>query len=158
MATTADHCEGPLSLLARWWRNWKARDAAVGELECCGRGETARIAQDVGVSVSELRTLAGRWPDSAGLLERRMTAVGLDAGEVAHSQPQVLRDLQRVCGQCAAEGRCARDLGRDEQDRAWRDYCPNVATLDVLRVEERDRRLMRRREWRGSEHISSSYS
>ena len=67
---TADHGNGPLGLLARWWRNWKTRDAAVTELACCGRGETARIAQDIGVSVSELRTLAGRWPNSTGLLER----------------------------------------------------------------------------------------
>jgi hypothetical protein len=61
-----------------------------------------------------------------------------------------------VCGQCAVEGRCARDLDQDERNRAWRDYCPNVATLDALRVEERDRRLMRRRKWLGSEHISPS--
>jgi hypothetical protein len=77
-----------------------------------------------------------------------MAAVGLSAEQIAHSQPEVLRDLQRVCGQCAVEGRCSRDLDRDEQDRAWREYCPNVATLDALRVEERDRRLMRRGKWR----------
>jgi hypothetical protein len=141
-------------MLARWWHNWKARNSAVGEIDCCGADETARIAQDAGLSVAELRTLAGRWPDSADLLERRMAAVGLSTGEIARSQPEVLRDLQRVCGQCAVERRCTRDLDRDERDRVWRDYCPNVVTLDALRVEERDRRLMRRRKWRGSGHTS----
>jgi hypothetical protein len=150
MPTPADYSDGRPGLFARWWHNWKARDAAVRELACCGTDETTRIAQDVGVSPSELRTLAGRWPDSVGLLERRMTAVGLDAEQVGNSQPETLRDLQRVCGQCAAEGRCARDLDRDEQDRAWRDYCPNVVTLDALRSEETDRRLMRKSQWRGS--------
>ena len=87
-----------------------------------------------------------------------MSAVGLNADEVTHSEPEVLRDLQRVCGQCAVEGRCARDLYWDERDRAWREYCPNVATLDALRVEERDCWLMRRRKWRGSEHTLSSHS
>lgn len=149
MPTPADHRDGRPGRLARWWHNWKARDAAVRELGWCGT-ETSRIAQDVGVSTAELRTLAGRWPDSAGLLGRRMMAVGLDAEQVADSQPEMLRDLQRVCGQCGAEGRCARDLDRDEQDRAWRDYCPNVVTLDALRSEETDRRLMRRSKWRGS--------
>jgi len=148
MPTPADYSDGKPGLFARWWKNWKARDTAVSELRCCDRAEETRIAQDVGVSVSELRTLAGRWPDSAGLLERRMSAAGLNAAQLSQSEPEVLRDLQRVCGQCAVEGRCARDLDRDEQDRAWRDYCPNVVTLDALRVEERDRRLMRRRKWR----------
>ena len=147
MPMPADHSDGRPGLFARWWHNWKARDAAVRELACCDT-ETARIAQDVGVSAAELRTLAGRWPNSTGLLERRMTAVGLNAEEVAHSRPEVLRDLQRVVRAMREHGRCVRDLDRDEQDRAWRDYCPNVVTLDALRTEERDRRLMRRRKWR----------
>ena len=138
---------GLLSQLERWWRNWKTRDAARQELACCGHDEVAHIARDVGVSTSELNALAGRWPDSANLLERRIAALGLE--QIAHSEPQMVRDLQRVCGQCTSEGRCERDLNSDERDRAWRDYCPNVATLDVLRTEDRDRRLMRRsRKWR----------
>jgi hypothetical protein len=138
---------GPLGHLERWWRNWRSRDAARQELACCGHDEAAHIARDVGVSASELQILAGRWPDSANLLDRRIAALGLE--QIAHSEPQVLRDLQRVCGQCASEGRCERDLSSDDGDRSWRDYCPNVATLDALRSEERDRRLMRRsRKWR----------
>jgi hypothetical protein len=40
-------------------------------------------------------------------------------------------------------------LTRDDRDRIWRGYCPNVATLDALRKEDRDRRLLRRRpQWR----------
>jgi len=139
---------GPLTRLEGWWRNWKARSAARQELACCGHDEAAHIARDVGVSISELHTLAGRWPDSATLLERRIAALGLE--QVAHAEPQVTRDLQRVCGQCAFEGPCERDLNSDERDRAWRDYCPNVTTLDALRTEDRDRRLIRgrSRKWR----------
>lgn len=141
---------GPFSLFARWWRNWTARDAALRELGGCDREEAAHIARDVGVSVAELQTLAGRWPEPPNLLERRMVASGLSVERIAHSQPQVLRDLQRVCGQCAAGARCGRDLDAGEADRLWRDYCPNVVTLDALRTEDRDRRLMRRRGWRKS--------
>lgn len=138
---------GLLNHIERWWRNWRARDAARHELACCGHDEAAHIARDVGVSASELQTLAGRWPDSATLLDRRLTALGL--GQIAQSEPEVVRDLQRVCGQCASERRCERDLSSDVQDRAWRDYCPNVATLDALRTEERNQRLLRRRrKWR----------
>jgi hypothetical protein len=147
---TAEDRGGPFSLLAKWWRNWTARDAALRELGCCDSQEAAHIARDVGVSAYELQTLAGRWPEPRNLLERRMAASGLNVERVAHSEPQVLRDLQRVCGQCEAGARCrrdldAQDLGEDRQDRLWRDYCPNVVTLDALRTEDRDHRLMRRR-------------
>lgn len=130
----------PRSFIARWWDNWKHRNAATCELESCGESEIADLAQDLGVDSSELRTLAGRWPDSAGLLARRLEAFGLDEAQIRQAEPQVLRDLQRVCGQCIAEARCERDLNSAAQDRAWRDYCPNVATFDALRSERRDRR------------------
>jgi hypothetical protein len=141
----------PLGFIAQWWHNWKRRNAARRELASCGDREVAHLAHDLGISASELRTLAGRWPDSADLLRRRMDALGLDATHVVHEEPEVLRDLQRVCGQCGHENRCERDLRRDERDPSWRTYCPNVTTLDALRSEERDRRWMRRaRKWRGA--------
>ena len=143
-AATGDR-GGPFGIFAKWWRNWTARDTALAELGRCGGDEAAHIARDVGVSVSELQTLAGRWPDSLNLLERRMAASGLNVEQVAHSEPQVLRDLQRVCGQCEDDARCEQDLYGDEKSRAWRDYCPNAVTLETLRKEDRDRRLMRRR-------------
>lgn len=141
--------EGALSFVTDWWRNWRGRRAAIEELNRCGEDETAHIARDVGVSQSELQTLAGRWPNSADLLSQRIVAVGLQADGIRAAEPQVLRDLQRVCTHCAERSRCEHDLNRDKSDRVWRDYCPNVTTLDALRSEERDRRLMRRsRKWR----------
>ncbi len=139
----------PVGFLTRWWRNWKRQYAATRELDACGDGEVAHLAQDLGVSTSELRTLAGRWPDSADLLRRRMDALGIDAAQVGQLDPEGLRDLQRVCGQCADEKRCEHDLRRDAGDGSWRGYCPNVDTLDALRSEERDRRWLRgERKWR----------
>jgi uncharacterized protein YjiS (DUF1127 family) len=126
--------------------DWMRRRAAIDELNRFGDDETAHIARDVGVSASELRTLAGKWP-SSDLLSQRMLAVG---GEnVSTIEPTVLRDLQRVCTLCGDRSRCEHDVERNTRDRAWRDYCPNVATLDALRSEERDRRLRRNsRKWR----------
>lgn len=141
--TIADIREKPANFITGWWQNWKKRRAALIELESCDTGEVAHLARDVGVAPSELRTLAARWPDESDLLSRRLGAMGLE--QSAQAEPQVLRDLQRVCGQCVNGRRCAHDLNDDPSDRSWRDYCPNVATLDALRSEERDRRLMRRR-------------
>jgi len=137
-----------VGFVSRWWRNWRASRASVNELEACGADEVAHLARDVGIGASELRTIAAKWPDNVSLLSRRIAEIGLDTGEVRRTEPQVMRDLQRVCTRCAEHRRCASDLDRDGKDREWRDYCPNVQTLDALRSEERDRRLMRRRKWR----------
>jgi len=139
----------PTGFITRWWRNWKRRYAATRELDACGEGEVAHLAHDLGVSACELRTLAGRWPDSADLLRRRMDALGIDAAQVGRREPEVMRDLQRVCGQCADERRCEHDLRHDAGDHSWRTYCPNVGTLNAVRSEQRDRRWRRgERKWR----------
>jgi hypothetical protein len=61
-----------------------------------------------------------------------MEALGLDPNEVAHTEPQTLHDMQRLCSMCSSHGRCARDLSRNPADPAWKDYCPNAGTLDAL--------------------------
>jgi hypothetical protein len=145
----SDHSPTVLSAVTEWWRNWMSRRAAIHDLNCCGEDETAHIARDIGVGPSELRTLAGKWPDRADLLSRRIEGTGLVVDQIEGAEPQVMRDLQRVCTQCDDPSRCERDLNRDGSDRIWRGYCPNVATLDALRKEDRDRRLLRRRrQWR----------
>ena len=138
----------PFGFITSWHRNWVNRRAAISEMNGCGDDETAHIARDIGITPFELRTLAGKWPDEADLLSRRIVTVDLQTEQIKATEPQVLRDLQRVCGQCISGRRCEHDLDDDPSDRSWRDYCPNVATLDALRSEERDRRLMRRRKWR----------
>ena len=42
---------------------------------------------------------------------------------------RTFQDLQRVCAMCESHRRCARDLARDSAIPAWKDYCPNAATL-----------------------------
>jgi len=141
--------EGVLRSLAERWRNWTRHRRALDELNGCGHDETALIAQDIGVAPAELRTLAAKWPDASDLLSRRITAAGIQQEQIEARQPQALRGLQRVCSQCQERGRCERDLDRYKNGRGWRGYCPNVVTLDALRTEERDRRLLRRsRKWR----------
>jgi uncharacterized protein YjiS (DUF1127 family) len=147
--TTFKDRETALGTIARWWRGWMARRSAVAELDSFDTRDVTQLAHDVGVSPSDLRTLAGRWPDSADLLRRRMAAVGLDEQEIVRSAPQVLRDLDRVCSECADKSRCRHDLDDNGGNPAWRDYCPNVSTLDALETEHEGERLTgRKRKWR----------
>lgn len=74
-------------------------------------------------------------PDQTTLLQSRMTALGLDVGAWARFEPALLGDLQSVCATCASRQRCADDLVEHVDDPTWpdwRDYCPNVAKLDML--------------------------
>jgi hypothetical protein len=137
-------------VITQWWRNWRSSRSTQAALERCGPAEVNRIASDVGLDGRELRALAGKWPDSADQLNHRLRALGLDASAAA---PLVMRDLQRTCSTCDSKGTCTRDLYRDESDPHWREYCPNVGTLDALLLESELRRAGKRarhRQWRVS--------
>jgi hypothetical protein len=86
-----------------------------------------------------------RWPDEApalarysydaSLLFRRMAALQVDRDELASDDPLLFRELQGLCALCRSKECCVLDLaqGRDElANPAWREYCPNAATLNAL--------------------------
>jgi hypothetical protein len=135
-------------ILSRWWRNWRGVRINIAALQRCGPDEVKRMAHDVGLDTHELRALAGKWPDSADQLNHRLRVIGLDAAEISAADPRVMRDLQRTCSMCVSKGRCTHDLARDENASGWREYCPNVATLDALKMESdidlADKRMRRR--------------
>jgi hypothetical protein len=120
---------------ARWWRNWNGRRRAMLDLDCCGSAEVERIARDVGVSGADLSVLAGKWPDAADLLYSRMHEINLDRIEITQADPDVMRDLQRVCTVCGSKRRCEHALAKNPSDPAWQKYCPNATTFSALATE-----------------------
>jgi len=141
MSMTQDHSRTLGAIVSGWWRNWKQSRTTLFEIDGLEDAELSRVARDVGVNSSELRTLAGKWPDSADLLSQRLAALQLTEDAVARSEPGVLRDLQRVCTVCDEKQRCGHEIARDPSDPAWRGYCPNAETLDALEFERSARRL-----------------
>ena len=122
-----------LEQVARWWGDWMHQRGTVAALADCGLAETAHIARDLGISGgAELRVLAGKWPSSADLLGRRLRQINLGPAETARIEPEVARDLQRVCSLCASRRRCSRDLACSTPSSAWQTYCPNATTLRSL--------------------------
>jgi hypothetical protein len=61
-----------------------------------------------------------------------MTALDLDRNEITRIEPQTFQDMQRVCIMCEHHRQCARDFARDSASGAWKEYCPNAATLIAL--------------------------
>jgi hypothetical protein len=122
----------PFEVISQWWRVWTRYDPMLSNPACCAEGEVERIAKDIGIPAAEVRRLASLGPESADLLLSRMAALNLDRKEVARMEPQAFRDLQRVCAMCESHRQCGRDLARDSNDPAWKDYCPNIVTLKLL--------------------------
>jgi hypothetical protein len=118
--------------LADWWRRRAIVRQNLADLDAFDAEDMARMAQDVGLTTSDLRALASHCSDAADLLERRLEACGLSAKELVQTAPAELRDMERLCTTCQSKARCARDLGADRADPVWRQYCPNEQALMEL--------------------------
>jgi len=105
----------------------------TSELRRLDNQQVDEIAHDLGLSRAELFALCSN-RGSSELLKQRLEQFGLTEALLAKRHPEVLQDLQRVCGTCTTTSRCAhdfaahRDSGRDE-------YCPNTCTLYALNQE-----------------------
>jgi hypothetical protein len=134
-----------IDVIVRWWRKWNETDSRLAEPQAGGADRMMPLGEDMVLSdldfraVADLRALAGRGPDEATLLPRRMAVLGLDPGEVARLEPRMFRSLYWRCTSCQSQGRCAWDLADDfaippSQDwrDGWQSYCPNAASLNSL--------------------------
>jgi hypothetical protein len=119
-------------LIARMKRLY-GRSGELSELRGMDDRQVGQIAHEFGLSRSDLFTLCAN-KASGALLKQRLAEFGLTEQSLARMHPEVLQDLQRVCGTCTTTARCAddfaghRDSGRDE-------YCPNTCTLYALKQE-----------------------
>jgi hypothetical protein len=121
---------GPvLAAIAGWYRKWRTGSDPSG-LENCSADDVERMAKDIGLTVNELRMLERA--DGPMLLPRMLTALKIDAAELARTQPAALRDLQRVCGLCDSKRRCGTELAEGDAAATFESYCPNAMTLKAL--------------------------
>jgi hypothetical protein len=119
-------------LIARMKRH-SDRAAELSELRSINNGQIDAIAHEFGLSRSELFKLCAN-RTSGELLKQRLAEFDLSEEMLARRQPEVLRDLQRVCGTCSTTSRCARDFAAHRDSRRD-EYCPNTCTLYALKQE-----------------------
>jgi hypothetical protein len=123
-----------VGVIADAWNNWRERRRELARLDDVGTTEVSEVAQELGLSVAELRTLVGRGKNSAELLQRRLQVLGISPNRI---EPGVMRDLQRCCSQCHDKALCAHELEDRPKEASWPSYCPNEQTIQALRAEER---------------------
>jgi hypothetical protein len=118
--------------IARWVRRYRESLDNSRQLAQCGPDEVAAMAQDLMISPSDLMALAGKSPDSARLLYRLLSALGVDPAALGARDPMVMRDLERLCVTCSHKRQCTHDLAAGTGAAHYKDYCPNAYTLDML--------------------------
>jgi hypothetical protein len=121
-----------VSAIANWVNKYRSTHAMHDEFGECSPEEVMQIAADMGVPAGELRALAAKGPDSARLLEKLLIKLYVDPVQLAHTNPAVMRDLQRLCVVCGHKDRCQHELREDTAAEHYREYCPNAFTLDAL--------------------------
>ncbi len=132
MSTSLDRNEdGWLTRAAHWLRERGEAWAACRELDNCG--EAARLAQDFGMPVSELRDIARKGPGAADELLVMLRAHGLDPEVLDRLQPAVMADLRHHCCLCDNKRECRSDLASGRAVETYEDFCSNAETLDALK-------------------------
>jgi hypothetical protein len=120
------------ALIARM-RRFASRVAELSELRVMDNRQLDQIAHEFGVSRIDLFTLCANRAGS-DLLKKRLAEFGLSEELLAKKYPEVLQDLQRVCGTCVSTSRCAHDFAVHKNNN--RDgYCPSTCTLYALKQE-----------------------
>lgn len=121
-----------MSLLAmrHWTEEHLRQRAALDELS--DDVEAGRIAHDIGMSASELRSLVAKGPKAAQLLDTRIHELGLDESDMTNAGPKTISNMQLLCALCKHRRRCHDDLEGAIKSDDWLDYCPNALTLQAL--------------------------
>ncbi|MCP4614922.1 MAG: hypothetical protein GY844_00670 [Bradyrhizobium sp.] len=127
-----------ISRLIAHMKRLAGRAGQLSELWRMDERQVGEIAHDLGLSRFELTTLCAN-VGSGDLLKRRLAQFALKEEMLAKSHPDVLQDLQRVCGTCTVTSRCAHDFAvHRDSDRDG--YCPNTCTLYALKQERLGRK------------------
>jgi uncharacterized protein YjiS (DUF1127 family) len=125
--------------ILEWWRRWRRTRNGLAELHRLRTG-VELLARDVNLSPWDLRAVIAKWPDGDDLLRRRLATLPLDPELFSSAQFGALRDLERVCTLCGSKSPCKHDLAKNASSAGWRNYCPNVETLDALQSESTSRK------------------
>lgn len=121
-----------VQLLISTFADWLKHRRELNELRQMDRTDFDRIAEDLRVSPSDLDELVRRGPHAADELPAMLTALGIDAQNLARTEPMLLRDMERVCAMCNHKAQCDRDLIAGTAAEHYEGYCLNAPTIDRL--------------------------
>jgi len=121
-----------LNSIADWVTRYRDAVGHTNEFGQCSPDEVRQIAKDLGVPAGELRQMASKGPHAADQLQKMLVALHVDPKALEKTNPVVMRDLQRLCINCADKKRCQSELAKGTAADHFHEFCPNSMTLDAL--------------------------
>jgi hypothetical protein len=115
-----------LNIIADWWKSHRERPNLLN----LSAADLETFAKDLSVSAGDLRELDRSC--AVLLLPKMLRALNLDASAIARVEPDVYRDLQRVCTLCDQKKRCASELAEGDAAASYEGFCPNALTLKAV--------------------------
>lgn len=115
-----------------WLADYRRARASRHEFSTLNPADVAMVARDSGLEPSQLRALSKAGPGGADLLPRMLAALGIDQNTLKTMHVYAARDLQATCSLCANKSRCRRSLAAGTAVTAYREFCPNAATLGAF--------------------------
>jgi len=112
--------------------DWLNHRRELGEIRQLDRTDFDRIAGDLRILSNDLDQLVRQGPHAADELPKMLKALGIDEGDLARTEPLVLRDMERVCAVCQHKRQCDHDLAAGTAAAQYEDYCANAPTIDQL--------------------------
>ena len=112
--------------------DWLRYRRELSEARRLNRTDIDAIARDLRVSAGELDRLVAAGPHSADEMPDMLKALGIDADDLARTEPLMVRDMQRVCSLCRDKPHCHSELAAGTAAEHYREYCPNAPTIDAL--------------------------
>ncbi len=135
--TAQDHPYPRVEFLIGAFADWLTHRRELNEMRQMDRADFDRIAGELRVSPGELDMLVRQGPHSADELPKLLKALGIDETGLAHIEPMVLRDMERVCALCRHKPECDRDLAAGTSAGHYEGYCLNAGTIDGLALQVR---------------------
>jgi len=121
--------ESAIETTAGFFLRAMRRYRAAQELRNIGENEISAIARDVGISQTELKSLAKRDVGFPKLLKSLLSVLRIDEQILQEANPTLLRDMQKVCAFCQNTRQCKKELRAGAAGEHFHDYCPNAPNL-----------------------------
>ena len=118
--------------IADWVGKYRRNFGLDSQFGLCTPDDVIRVARDLRVTPGELQELARKGPNAADLVLKMLVALQVDPKALENTDPQVMRDLQRLCTTCGAKKRCEHELADGTAGDHFREFCPNAFTLEAL--------------------------
>jgi len=124
--------EAALGAIADWVTNYRNAVGFNNEFDMCGPDEVMRMAEDIGVTPSQLQELVRKGGNSANLLKRMLVALHVDPKVIADMDPLVMREVKWLCITCCNKRQCEHEIAKGTAVEHFQKYCPNAVSIDEL--------------------------